>query len=247
MKKIISLLFLVFPLAFTGFSQCVPDAAGCPDVGAPGEICPAILPEGTQGQTYSQSITIYPPATAEVGGVPLNLFQIELLSVTNLPSGMTYASNQADNIFLVNNYYCVLLSGTPADTGTFPLRITVMPYLSVFGVPVSTFTEVVDSTSVTLQVSPQGNGIPRTETGFCWSNGSCFTPNLPGGFEAPKPEKVQLQVFNSLGHEIYFQEMFCQTGENYLPRELANLGRGLYFVSLTNSRGKLSRQWFKSE
>lgn len=247
MKQIFTLVVLFFTALQVSQAQCTPDAAGCPDVGNPGEICPAILPSGVQGEPYSQTITILPPASATVGGLPVTLFQVELLSVTNLPAGLSYESNQASNIFLSNNYYCVLLSGTPLDTGTFPLKITVMPYLNVFGVPVSTFTEVVDSTSVTMQILPQGNGIGKPSAGYCWSNGGCFTPNLPGGFFSSRPGKFVLSVHTSMGRLVFSKEMECQPGENHLPSELAAFQRGVYFVSLSGPEGRLTTSWIKPE
>jgi hypothetical protein len=244
-KFLLSISFIVF-YALSGFGQCTPDAAGCPDLGNPGEICPAVLPQGTQNVSYNQTITVLSPDSAEVLGVTLALNQIELVSIENIPPGLSYASNEPSLLFLAGNYYCIQLSGTPTVPGNYPLRITVKPYILVFGIPVPS-TNQVDSTSVSIEILPGTSSMTDLSTEFSWSANSGFMPNLPEGFNCPSPSKVKMNVFNSMGQLVINQNIETQAGLNFLPHNLNELNPGVYFISLVSGNEKLVHQWFKSE
>lgn len=156
MKKFLLLLSLiVLGFSFITKSQicnppCTPDPA-CVDTDNPGEVCPEDLPVGYQGVAYSETVTVIPPSSYQ--GLPL-IHSIKITNVSGLPQGMTWCKSQ--DIFYVTNpatRYCCQLYGTPEQAGTYPLTLTIVPYLNVFGNPVAQ-NPVTDDTSLVVIILP---------------------------------------------------------------------------------------------
>lgn len=162
MKSIITLIitvcfFIMNPVI--NYGQCTPgDETTCPDPENNGEVCPAVLPNGIIGKEYSQEFTIIAPPEYDWNDQIIPLHHLKIVDVTNLPPGITWQTNATDSVFMVGTYYCVLLSGISDETGSFPLKIVVDVYINFLGNPVYA-TQVVDSTSISLKVTWDPDGI----------------------------------------------------------------------------------------
>ncbi len=156
MKKI-TFFLSVFALAFAMQLNaqicdppCTPDVS-CVDVDNPGEVCPVDLPAATAGVFYDETVTVIPPA--EYQGLPV-IHSIKITNVEGLPSGMTWCKSQ--DIFLVTSpvtRYCCQISGTSNEVGEYPLTLTIVPYINVFGTPVAQ-SAMTDDTSLMVVVLP---------------------------------------------------------------------------------------------
>ncbi|MCX6257762.1 MAG: T9SS type A sorting domain-containing protein [Bacteroidia bacterium] len=241
MKKVVFLLFTFFLTVFSLqlYSQCTPDP-GCVDDTVPGQICPAVLPQGTINVPYSQVMTIIPPATAVVSSQTVNIYKIVLTSINNLPPGITMQTDVANNTFMIYNVtnpkYCALLSGTPTDTGTYKLKIVTEVYINLFNNPLDAgaFT---DSTSYFIKIISPGSGIIMAD----YRHFRIPTPANPFSFAdklqviSPYQQPISLKIFNCLGQKVYEENIKAVEGENYFQLNAGNLTDGLYIYSVSNA------------
>ncbi|MBI5540267.1 MAG: T9SS type A sorting domain-containing protein [Bacteroidia bacterium] len=251
--KILYSLFIIGSIVAASFNtqaQCTPDPT-CMDVLNPGEICPEILPDGTVGIPYSQVVTIIPPATGSVGGSTINIVKIKIKSVGNIPPGLTYVTNPANGEFAVTTpytRYCTLISGTPTTAGTYPLIITVTPYISVFGAPVAV-TDQVDDTSLAITIHPGGTGysiINQNKFSVLDSKPNPFSYSSKIGFISPSSGEVKLSVFDVVGNLIYKESMVAVRGENYFDFDGIKLCKGMYIYSISNGKDSFTKQLIKN-
>src|SRR5205823_5429951 len=86
------------------------------------------LSPAVQGVPYNQVLQIrVPPDTVFLGStVPID--SVRLLSFTGLPPGLTLVCNPPSCVFNGGTNGCALISGTPTDTGFFPLTAIVDGY-----------------------------------------------------------------------------------------------------------------------
>ena len=87
---------------------------------------------GSSETSYNQQFTIIAPPEYDIEGTIIPLHHIKIVDVKNLPPGITWETNASDSVFMVGEYYCVLLSGICNETGTFPLKIVVDVYIRFF-------------------------------------------------------------------------------------------------------------------
>lgn len=259
MKNIYILLLIVciFTYGNNAKAQCTPDPT-CTDVLNPGEICPEILADGTVGVPYNQIVTVIPPATGTIAGYgTVNIVKIVLTSVGNMPPGLTYQASSS-GVFTVKpisdpNYrYCILISGTPTVDGTYPLSVHVMPYINVgstqFPVIVSTV-EQVDDTSLAIIIHPASSGysivnLNKFSVLDCKPNP--FNSVSKIGFISPNSSEVKLNVFDVVGNLVYNEKMTSIRGENYFDFNGMNLGKGIYFYTVSNGKESATKQLIKN-
>lgn len=252
MKKLYILLLIVcfFTYGNNAKAQCTPDPT-CTDLLAPGEICPLVLADGTVGVPYSQVVTVIPPATGTITGYgTVNIVKIVLTSVGNMPPGLSYQSNPANGSYAVTTpatRYCILISGTPTVDGTYPLSIHVMPYINV-GVVIPTV-EQVDDTSLAIIIHPASSGysivnLNKFSVLDCKPNP--FNSVSKVGFISPNSSEVKLNVFDVVGNLVYNEKMTAIRGENYFEFNGMNLGKGIYFYTVSNGKETATKQLIKN-
>lgn len=235
MKNVFTLmLVLALPLFAVNMAnaQCVPDEINCIDTGDPGQMCPDTLAEGMVNVPYTQVVTVLPPPTFDYNGNTVNLSHIKILNVLNLPPGLTYESNAANNLFASGTYYCILISGTPVTAGTFALKIEVQPYIASFPIP----TSVIDSTSLFITVQPESNAISYQEK-LTFSVKAVYPNPFDEASEIictlPQPGEVSLSIRDGLGREIYREQKYLPQGKNSFQINGEDIMPGIYYYSLT--------------
>lgn len=247
MKKIatiLTMLALPFFVVNMANAQCTPDAS-CVDTGDPGQMCPDSLVDGMVNVPYMEVITVLPPPTAVVSGFPITLSHIKIVSVSNLPTGLTYQSNAPNDLFEVGTNYCILIDGTPTTAGIFNLEIEVMPYL--LGFPAGT--TVTDSTSLFIKILPEANSVAAfSQKDFSvdkvYPNPTTHQSTVL--ITLPQPGEVLLTVFDGLGREIIRDKKDFPQGENSFSVDASAITPGVYYYSLTfrdqSEKGMLMKQ-----
>jgi len=251
MKATLVIIWVIILLGLNNlvYSQCTPDPT-CNDIDNPGEVCPADLPPATVGVPYSQVVTIIPPASFLYNGQNVPILKIKVTQVENLPNGITYECNPSNCEFAPTNpitRYCILVSGTPTTPGTYPLKIHVVPYISVFGVPTPT-PEQVDDTSLVMIVN-ESSGFEITNLSkFTVFNPepNPFSSNTKIKFYSPGNNSVVLQVFDILGNKIYEEKIYVNKGEHCFKFNGTNLKKGLYIYVVTNGKENFIKQFLKN-
>lgn len=130
-KQILTLLAIC--LSTSVYAQdCVPDSS----LKKPG-YKPDSLPPATVNMAYKQTITVqsfkdtYKMVFTQK--IPVTIDSIIVTNIKNLPAGMQYKCLHPHCRFLPLVNSCVDLSGTPAQTGIFPLKIMVTVYAKLNG------------------------------------------------------------------------------------------------------------------
>lgn len=234
MKKIYR-AFIIICLGLATYAvsaQCVPDTEGCLDPEENGEICPDTLLPAALQQNYSEVVTILVPKfPSDTVQVPLH--HLTLIDVQNLPPGITWESNEPNNEFLAEQYYCILIDGTPTDTGRYYLKIIVDVYIDLLGTPVLAGQQV-DSTSVFMEVIDDTGLDDLAGDGF--SIASChpnpFRDNVTLEYTADGTAPVLFEVFDLTGQKIHSETVPSMRGGNTVRFDGSALPSGLYFFRL---------------
>lgn len=232
-------------MPFSAFSQCVPDTINCKDIGNPGEICPDSLPAAMEGVPYEEIITIITPASASIGEISAEIVKLRLDTIVNLPPGIVFSSEHRE--FFPDSVYCVSLSGTPTDSGTYYLGITVTPYVKLLGSTVE-LPAMTDDTSVYIRVEhPSASGL-IVDNGFSLiaSYPNPFQVNTRVGFNLNTPDEIELVVFNMVGRRIYHEKMMGSSGKNYFKFSGEDLPSGIYLYTVIRGKKVLNGKLVKS-
>jgi len=219
-------------MAISGHGQCVPDTANCKDIDKPGQICPDTLPAAVLNTWYEQVFTIIPPDTFDLGGGLIPIHKILIDSVTNLPPGLSYEPNATE--LFPDSAYCVLISGTPIETGTFPLNIYITPFVEFVGSIVQS-AQTHDDTSLFIQVNST-TGLPVMSTDqviLLPVKPNPFTISSRIGLNSDRFGVGELYVFYITGQMAHHEEIWVQPGKNYFDFRGEKLRKGIYLYKVS--------------
>ena len=145
--------------------------------------------------------------------------------------------------FLPGNAYCGDITGTPTTAGTFPVKINVTAFITVFG------TQAIDTafTGYTLVV----NGPQFIEDQQSSLSGLTWMPNPANEsttlrLGAAVNETIELSLINMVGQVVSQKRYSVWRGENMIEVSTAELPSGMYTYLLRSGSdvltGKLSVQ-----
>jgi hypothetical protein len=248
MKKLILTTFTIL-FAHFSWAQCVPNTS---------IVNPGIYPDsatglapGTVNSPYNQIIQIKVPtdtvAQTPLGQATVNIDSITLLAFSNLPPGISYACNPPTCKFVGGSNGCVLLSGTPTQSGTFvPIAITSTKGKVAGLIPITQI-DTVDYYVINI----------TTPTGIANQNASKFNllPNEPNPFNtftnitftSPIESIVTLKIFNLIGKEILHKQIRCSAGKNTYRIETLDYPAGVYMYTLTDGINTYTRKMINSK
>ncbi len=226
--------FFIIGITISGYGQCVPDTANCKDIDKPGQICPDSLPVAVLNTYYEQVFTIIPPYEFDLGDGVIPIYKIVLDSVTNLPPGISYEPNATE--LFPDSAYCVLISGTPTETGTFPLNICITPFIIIELLnDTLKLDQVKDSTSLFIQVNST-TGLPVMSTdqvSLLPVKPNPFTISSRIGLYSDKFGVGELWVFYITGQMTHHEEIWIQPGKNYFDFRGEKLRSGIYLYKVS--------------
>lgn len=247
--KVIKPILFIFIAAiiFLGpnysFSQCIPDTT-CEDIGEPGQICPDSLPDGVLGFNYEHVVTILPPKTTIINNVPFSIVKILLDTITNLPPGLTYQASAKE--MYPDTAYCAIIQGTPTETGTYALRIKVIPFINYLGFPTAG-DAVVNDTSLAITIHATSNVESTKYNRFYGfqNRPNPFSDYTRIGCFCDKSCIVELKIFSLVGQVIHKEELYASKGKNLFRFDGSDLKSGTYLYTISNSQGIYSGRLLK--
>ncbi|TNF26920.1 MAG: T9SS type A sorting domain-containing protein [Bacteroidetes bacterium] len=170
MKRIATIFVSLALLLSTSVSESYAQCPGCTidqscGVGLnPVEptLCPAALPNATQGQYYDENATFFMPRdfTDSGSGQSVTLNSVTVTSVTGIPQGLAYQCDQPGCAYTITNdpntqRGCVKLCGTPTIPGTYSIVIQVVANVST---PIGVINQPTGFTlPLIVEPSPGGN------------------------------------------------------------------------------------------
>lgn len=224
--------------------QCVPDTT-CKDTGGdPGQICPNVLPPGIVGEAYETVVTVLPPPSGEVSGFTVPVIKIRLDDIQNLPDGIEYLFD--GEYMYPDTLYCLVVQGTPTESGVFPLHIKVTATVDLGGYYINH--SVTDSTSVVFTVnSATGIYYPPSPGSFevihCFPNP--FYDKTRIGYHASTFVETELKVFSLLGQVIYTEKLAGSSGTFYYQFAGQDLRPGTYIYTITTGEKAYTGRFMK--
>lgn len=238
MKKVYALFLLLFAINGLCMAQiCTPAV-----VSANG-----IFPDSAtnfmaayQNSYYEQIITVKVPADTALLPFPIppvDIDSIKMVSMTGLPTGLTYGCVPATCGFPGGQTNCAKISGTTSDpVGTYPLTIVVEAYIGGVGTPATTQT----LTYYRIVVNPPSGLENNANNVFAFTG---FNPNPANtstkiGFTSAQSSEVNMRVFNAIGATITEKKIQATTGKNSFELSTQDLPSGIYFLTLSQN-GKM--------
>lgn len=232
------------------YSQCTPgDSISCPDPEKNGQICPKEMPIGYVSVPYVQVVTILPPPTTDVGGNPVLLNKIVIVSIANLPPGLSWVSNSPGNEFKIGKYYCIKISGTPTKTGVYPLKITIDAYITIMGNPVYAGTQI-DSTSIVMGIGWDPNGLNENNASSVYSllpSPNPFSENINLGFYSKQNAESWLKIYDVRGKVIETKLLLLNVGQNFHEFNGKHLPAGIYLYTLFDGKSQIQGKIIKTD
>lgn len=196
---------------------CTPDA----NLKVPGFL-PLVLPDAQKDVPYSQAITVlaFKDTSVKQGNLTLKVYidSMKITGITGLPNGMSYNCLNARCVFTPAALSCVKLSGTPKESGIFPLKIAILAYAKVSGVLPTTQKDTIES--FVLNVSGSASSISLSKKALS------ITPN-PASQTAFVNSEIEPLIYNSLGQ---LQSISALKQELGYSLNIQNLLPGIYTV-----------------
>jgi len=225
-------LFFIVGMAIPGYGQCVADTANCKDIDKPGQICPDTLPAAVLNTWYEQVFTVIPPYEFDLGTGVIPIPKIVLDSVANLPPGLSYEANETE--LFADSAYCVLISGTPIETGNFYLKIYITPYV-FYDNQVIQWGQTLDDTSLFIQVNNTTRlAVMSTDQVMLLPvKPNPFTLSSRIGLNSDKFGVGELWVFYITGQMAHHEEIWVQPGKNYFDFRGEKLRKGIYLYKVS--------------
>lgn len=229
---------------------------------------PDSVPCVIQGVPYDTTIqlTMYSQFFAE--GSEQTVDSIEFVSIENLPCGLCWSSNSANNRFSANEYGCIRIQGTTSDSsGQYQLSITLDAWINgsslTFPVPPAQVTSSGIKMYVRVQM-PSGSCTPvDTSSSAPSMTASCVTaiselnaivpnfsifPNPINStatltFTSQRNTRYTLNITDLTGRLISTSEVTATAGQNKLAIERGAKAAGVYFVSLSDGRYSVTNRF----
>lgn len=216
-------------------AQCIPDT-NMPK----GSILPQSIKIGYKDVAYSEVIYFRAPSDTStlVGNtrVPVRIDSMEITGVKGLPAGFNYTCFTPNCRFNGGESSCLTLTGTPTQTGVYPLVVYISTYPTLKGfVDVPLPVQNDSNVSYTLYVYGTVGVIENT-----FENSISVYPN---------PAKDLLHIGSSLNQNLRAQ-LFDVSGKMQLEQSIASsatidlnsLSKGIYILKLSNESQHITRK-----
>jgi hypothetical protein len=276
MKKLIFTLSTLSLLAFNASAQfCGPSGTSVctaqPATGTPGltptsDTLPCIL----RGQAVDQIIFFENFSTFNLGGQNLTINSLKIDSIGNLPAGLCWKTNKANNTFAGGEVGCIRVTGTTtAASGQYKLKIIVDVATNIATLN-NQDAESVASLRYYVRVSCAGLACPNVDTttgktsAFIAYNQTCpwalsidenntsisnlsilpnpFSSSATVKFVAIKDEPMTVKLSDILGATVMTKELEVVSGTNEFSINRAGYAPGVYLLSLTNGKATQTRR-----
>lgn len=216
-----------------------------------------------QGTAVSAVVQFKNYDQVTIGPIIANVDSIRFDSINNLPCGLQWTTNKADNKFVTNEVGCIAIQGTTNDpVGEYTADIIVTAWINNDPAPVQQPASVLgiflkmrvydgstDCASATATqtasctLTPWTGIAPISEQVLSLTNSpnpvSTFT-NI--SFTAKEAANYSFQVFDVRGAKVYEQNVEVNTGMNTIRFDRNDLPGGVYVYSLTDGKTNVTRK-----
>ncbi len=249
MKQILLVAVLIFTIGFKGYSQCTPS---WPSGGGTG-ISPdsaTNLPHGVEGMAYNTTIQFKAPLDTLYLGFPVIIDNITIDNVTGLStipniSPFTYTTNPSGGIFPGGSVGCINITGTPSigSNGTYNLGVdvTATAHFQGSSLPI-TQSYTIDFYKIVVDANTSVPVINKGKFDLTQNFPNPFSTKTNIAFNLPSPSQVTFKVYDLVGNTLNEKIIDGKSGINTIDFDGSNLAEGVYFYSISNGTGVLTRR-----
>lgn len=246
-------------------AQCVPSDTVTADFG----VFPQPAPEGSDtivpatpaciDNPYDFTFTVIVPSSfdTDFGSIAIDSARIEPDGVTGLPSGLSFACNPGSCTYLPDQLSCIQFTGTPDATnspGLYPLQIKIFMYSPSFPDPIEV--NFPSNDGDLFEIEGQYTIELRTDADCTVStqdlpaNVAAFSQNTPNPFSGittitatlHSADQYSFEVYDVAGKRVHQQALSLHAGTNEIRFDGAMLQPGVYFYTLSNAQGRVTRR-----
>lgn len=240
MKKIL-LVFLIGLLASSSvsFAQCVIDTtitqAIVPPAGSRFDTLPnsdviVILPYANVNQSYSEVLQFRVPSDTNFAGIAGTVESIKLMSILNLPSGMSLGCTPTNCVFIGGSFGCGELSGIPTTPDSIELSIAV-EYTVTIGGASAPIKDTLGGFYLVIkgQVNQSELSLERPKV---FPNPARDYIKISAGSLADS--HMDIRIINLVGSEVFHRRFNANSGQA-LEISTADLKPGVYLYQIRSS------------
>lgn len=233
-------IFMMFFMASSSFltaQPCTPD----PTLTSPGIRPDTVtnLPPATTGVPYQAVISAFVPSDTTYSGITATIDSICVVNVMGLPAGFSWVTDKPSKCWIGGQKGCMLISGVTNNAGLYPLRIPLMIYGKLGGMPISLPDTVKGyKINVVTSIDEYFAGIFTLAQAF--PNPAMNEVN----FEVIVFEPVQMNftMCNVLGQQLIQQQFIMDKGKNTLRIDVSSLPEGIYTYTLQAAYHSITRK-----
>jgi len=201
----------------------------------------------------NQAVQILPMTKYEYSGTLYDVDSFKLNGLTGMPTWADYVCLDPANMFRAGEWTCVAIScNNPvpnvlgADTAKlFEVELNVLAWARVGGGTVTM--PATPSDRIKIWVHPTAayrwwTGInDHTPANFSIieSSPNPFFNETRIGFNTANAGQFELKIYNSLGQEVYNEQLISSKGENYFLFNGRGLDKGMYLYTVNGKAYKL--------
>ena len=202
------------------------------------------LPHAVAGTPYATTIFLKTPGSAMYNGIQVTIDSLQILGVTGLPSGFTYACNTPTSTWKGNSFGCIQLTGNPTQgqqNTTNPITVNIRVY-GVF-LATSIYVDQANNSYKIIIDAPQGIAdISTNKFSLDQNMPNPFTSETNIDYTVTKNGPVSFKVFNMLGKEVFSTSIRSEAGRNTYTFKPVNLGPGIYMYSIGSGSNTLVKR-----
>ncbi len=205
------------------------------------------------GKPYVYTLTAKIPDTLSYSGIPIPIYSIKIKSVKGLPTGLSYGCNKANCDYKPKDLGCVNLYGTVADTvkpRDFPLAISLSaatllgtidldypgPLLPIPG----TYTlKVVAKNSPLCTVAAEDLS---QEIVYLSHAPNPASDKVTFFISSEQKADYTLKIVDMTGKVLHRELLSLHSDLNTVEYDASPLSNGLYFYSISNEKGTMTRK-----
>ncbi len=246
MKKVILTLFTAI-ISLSAYAQCTPDAS----ITTTG-VFPAILDTGDLNQPYNQVIQYFivrdTAVTFQGQNINATIDSITITGVKGLPAGLSYGCHNADCAAPGGQPGCVTLSGTPTESGIFPLVVYIRIKARAFLGPLPINQNVNDSNGrLFIAIRPIAtNSIASQQISkdiYAFENNK----TLQVWLNQNNNEITNCMLTDLTGKTVLFNNQFTKDNFGAMQANTAGLNNGIYLLQVQTKLGTGIKKVFIGE
>ena len=265
MKQLLLLVCVSLASVTALTAQCVPSDTVTAEFG----VFPQPAAEGSDtiipavpaciDNPYDFTFTVIVPSSFDTGfgTISIDSARIESDGVSGLPAGLFFECNPPSCTYLPEQLSCIQLSGTPDDTNTpglYPLQITVFMYSPSFPQPIEV--NFPSNDGDLIEIEGQYTIELRTDANCSVSTNDLpaevaeVSQNAPNPFSGVttitatlrSPGQYSFDVYDLTGKQVHSKALSLHAGSNEIRFDASHLQRGVYFYTLSDAHGKITRR-----